>query len=172
MRGSMGPLNRRQEALAVLLSFVAGIASAVLVPKLIGGAAHRWLLPKDRHEVERTTSPDGTVDAVTEVTECGAPCSSTYIVSVVPRGRKASRDAVQQVFVADDLVNARVHWKELYLLDISYDRAFIHSFCNVAYPLGRPGDVESWRYAVEIHLSPSSARFSYLPDAKPAKASQ
>ena len=37
-------------------------------------------------------------------------------------------------------------------------------FRNVTYPLARPGNVESWQYGVEIHLSPSTARFSYLPD--------
>jgi len=154
------------------LSFIVGLASALLGPRLISGAADRWLFPKDRHEVARTTSPDRTVDAVTEVTECGVPCSSTHAVSVVLRERAGSANAIQQVFVADDVVNMHVQWREPYLLDISYDRAFIHSFHNVTYPLGRPGDEGSWRYAVEIHLSPSSGRFSYLPDARFAKASQ
>jgi len=142
------------------------------MPKLIGRVADRWLFPKDRHEAARITSPDGTVDAVTEMIECGAPCSSTYAVSVVPKGGSAPMDAVQEVFVADDMVNVRVQWKESRLLDISYDKAFIRTFRNVTYPLGRPGNEESWRYAVEIHLSPSSARFSYLADTKPNKTTQ
>jgi len=162
-------LSRHRTALVITLSFIAGIAAAVLVPKLIGRVADRWIFPKDRREAARTTSPDGTVDAVTEVIECGAPCSSTYAISVVPRGATAPADPVQPVFVADDIVNARVQWKESHLLDISYDKAFIRSFRNVTYPLGQPGDEASWRYAVEIHLSPSSARFSYLPDQKPSK---
>jgi len=165
-------LNRQREVLSILISFITGVACAVLMPRLIGGVADRWLFPLDHHEAARTTSPDGTVDAVTEVIECGAPCSSTYAVSVVPRGDAAPTDAAQRIFVADDVVNRRVQWKELHLLDISYDKAFIHSFRNVTYPLGRAGNVESWRYAVEIHLSPSSARFPYLSEAKPAKTLQ
>lgn len=165
-------MNRHRTALLIVLAFIAGVAAAAFVPKLVGRVADRWLFPKDRREAARTTSPDGTVDAVTEMIECGAPCSSTYAVSVVRRGAAAPADPVQQVFVADDMVNAGVQWKESHLLDISYDRAFIRSFRNVTYPLGRFGDEESWRYAVEIHLSPSSARFSYLPDPKPTKTHQ
>src|SRR5271169_4249919 len=112
-------MSRNRAALTILLSFIGGVACAVLAPWLIGRVADRWLFPKDRHEIARTTSPDGTVDAVTEMIECGAPCSSTYAVSVVPRGGTAPTDPVQQVFMADDMVNAHVQWKESRLLDIS-----------------------------------------------------
>jgi len=165
-------MMKRPRGLSIFLSFIAGIVVGVVAPRLLRGGADKVLFPEHRHEIARATSPDGTVDAVMEGIECGAPCSSGYSVSVVPKGGPPPKDTVQQVFVADDVVNAQIRWNEPHLLDISYDKAFIHSFRNVTYPLGRPGNVESWRYAVEIHLSPSSARFSYLPDGNQARASQ
>jgi hypothetical protein len=165
-------MMKHRRALSVFVSFIAGIVVGIVAPRLLRGGADRVLFPEHRHEIARATSPDGTVDAVMEGIECGAPCSSGYSVSVVPRGSPPPKDTVQQVFDADDMVNAQIRWNESRLLDISYDKAFIHSFHNVAYPLGRPGNAESWRYAVEIHLAPSSARFSYLGDGNHAKASQ
>jgi hypothetical protein len=38
----------------------------------------------------------------------------------------------------------------------------INSFHNVVYPFGQQGNIESWHYAVEIRLAPSSSGFSYL----------
>jgi hypothetical protein len=159
-------------ALSVLLSFIAGVAVGIVAPRLFHDVADKVLFPEHRREIARATSPDGTVDAVMEGIECGAPCSSGYSVSVVPKGAPPPKDPVQQVFIADAVVNAQIRWNEPHLLDISYDKAFIHSFRNVTYPLGRRGNVESWRYAVEIHLSPSSARFSYLGDGNQARASK
>jgi hypothetical protein len=163
---------KRSRVLFVFLSFSAGIAVGILAPWLLRDGAGRVLFPEHRHEIARATSPDGTVDAVMEGIECGAPCSSGYSVSVVPKGSAPPKDPVQHILVADDMVNAQIRWNESHLLDISYDRAFIHSFRNVTYPLGQRGNVESWRYAVEIRLSPSSARFSYLVDGNQARASQ
>jgi hypothetical protein len=158
--------------LSVFLSFIVGMAVGIIAPRLLRRGADSLLFPEHRHEIARATSPDGTVDAVMEGIECGAPCSSGYSVSIVPKGSSPSKDSVQQVLVADDVVNAQIRWNEPHLLAISYDKAFIHSFRNVTYPLGRPGNIESWRYAVEIRLSPSSTRFSYLADGNRARASQ
>ena len=149
----------------IFLSFAAGMAVAVLGPRLIRDAADRWLFYDYYEEIARVTSPDGAVDAVLEEGDCGAPCSLMYYVSIVPKGKRGGREFLQQVLTADDVVNARIRWSEPNLLDIAYDRALIDSFHNVAYPFERAGSVDSWRYAVEIHLAPSSARFSYLKDA-------
>lgn len=162
---------KKRQALLIVLSFIAGVGATISIPRLVRGGVNRLIFPEHRQEVGRLTSPDGTVDAVAQRIDCGAPCSSEYAVSVVPKGAIASTDPVQQVFLADDAVNAQVGWKESHLLDISFDKAFIHNFHNVTYPMGRSGDVESWRYAVEIHLSPS-ARFSYLPDKNQAGTSR
>lgn len=162
----------RRHALAVFLSFASGIAVAVLGPWLFRTAADRVLFPEHRSEVARVTSPDGSVDAVAERIECGAPCSFAYAVGVVPKGAPAPKDPGQQIFLAEDTVNAQVRWAEPHLLDIVYDKAFIHNFRNVAYPLGVSGNTESWRYVVEIRLSPSSARFSYLTDGTRATRSK
>jgi hypothetical protein len=156
-------MNRRQ-GLNVLLSFLAGVAVALVAPRLILAAANVILFPDHHTEIMRVTSPDGTVDAVAERIDCGALCSSNFAVSIVPKGGAALSDPVQQVFIADDMVNAKIVWKESHLLEIAYDRAFIHSFRNVSNPLGRPGNVESWQYEVEIRLAPSSTRFSYLSE--------
>lgn len=158
--------------LVILLSFAAGAACAVLVPRLVAGLADKWIFPTDRREVARATSPDGAVDAVIDVIECGAPCSSRYEVFLIPRTAASETNAVQPVFVADYTVNTQARWMEPHLLDISYDKAFILSFHNVVYPLGRPGNEESWRYAVEVRLSPSSSRFSYLSEANPGSHGQ
>ena len=162
----------RPYALSVFLAFVAGIAAAIVVPRLIRVAADRVLFPEHRTEIVRVTSPDAAVDAVAERIDCGPPCSSGYAVSVVPRGTSTPKDSVQHVFFANDVVHPQVQWKEPHLLDIAYDKAFINGFRNVTYPLGRVGNVGSWSYAVEVRLSPTSARFSYLADANGATGSQ
>lgn len=162
-------MNKRYRAFVLMAAFIAGAAFAVLVPRLIRNVADRWIFPKERRETARITSPDGTVDAVAEITECGAPCPSTYIVSVVPKG-KVRTSTNEQVFIAADTVNAKLQWTEAHLLNVTYDKAFIDSFRNVAYPFGRAGDVQSWNYAVEIRLSPTSPDFSYLGYSRSAKS--
>jgi hypothetical protein len=159
-------MMKYRQALPVFLSFLAGISVAILAPRLVRAVANRWVLPDHYQEIVRVTSPDGTVDAVMEMANCGAPCSVVYSVSIVPRSGAGLRDPVRQVFIADDMVNAQIRWNEPHLLSIGYDKAFIDSFRNVAYPFGKPGNADSWHYAVEIHLMPSSARFSYLADAR------
>lgn len=155
-------MNHRH-AVSVFISFTAGMLVTIAAPRLIRAAAV-LIFPEHRTEVMRVSSPDGTVDAVAEQIDCGVLCSSTFEVSIVAKGAAALRDPVQDVFIADDVVNAQVRWKELHLLEIAYDKALIHSFRNVTSPLGRPGNVDSWRYRVEIRLSPSSPRFSYLTE--------
>lgn len=162
----------RARALSICLSFLAGIAVAVIGPLLIRAAAGRLLFPEKRTEVARVVSPDGVVDAVAQHIECGAPCSSGYSITVVPRGGAVPADPDKQMFLADDVANPRILWKESHLLDIAYDKALIQSFRNVTYPLGKSGNVESWRYAVEAHLSPSSAGFSYLGNSTEPKTSR
>lgn len=153
---------KHRQGLWVFLSFFAGIAVAIVLPRLTDAAAKRWVFPEEYTEVARVTSPDGVVDAVMQETNCGAPCSSVYYVSIVQRGGLPQRDPLRQVFVADDMVNPQIRWQEPHLLAISYDRALIHEFRNLAYPFARAGDVGSWDYMAEIRLVPSSTRFSYL----------
>jgi len=154
-------MNRRH-AVSLLFSFLCGVAVAAFGPTLFRLAASRLIFPVHQTEVARVTSPDGQVDAVAERIECGAPCSSGYAVSVVPKGVAHPTEAIQRVFLADDIVNPQLKWSEPHILDIGYDKVVIQNFHNVAYPLGRPGNVESWRYTVEVLLSPSSTRFSYV----------
>jgi len=76
------------------------------------------------------------------------------------------RKEVQRLTSPDGAVDAVAENIDcgVHLLDVAYDRALILVFSNVAYPLAKPGNVESWHYGVEVHLSPSAPRFSYLPD--------
>lgn len=154
-------MNRRQ-TLLVLAGFAAGVSAAVVIPPALDLATR--VIFEQRKEVQRLTSPDGTVDAVVDDLSCGAPCGFAYALSIVRKGAPAAKDSLRQVFLADDVVNLQVRWREPHLLDVAYDRALILNFSNVAYPLAKPGNVESWHYEVEVHLSPSAPRFSYLPD--------
>lgn len=160
-----GGQSTRYHVVWVFLSFVAGIAVTISAPLLFRSVAERWFFPVQYREIGRVTSPDGAVDAVMEEGNCGAPCSFVYYVSIVPKGSAGLNDPAQQVFIADDVVNARIRWSEPNLLDIGYDKALIDSFHNVAYPFARSGNADSWRDEVEVRLAPSSARFSYLKDA-------
>ena len=165
-------MNRRNGLIA-LACFFSGVAAALLAPWLFRLAANKVVFPEQRTEVLRIISPDGTVDVVAERIDRGAPCSSEYIVSVVPKGAAQPSQPAQRVFQADQIVNPQLKWAESHLLEIAYDKAFIEEFRNVAYPFARPGEIESWHYAVESRLSPSSPRFSYLSaDGNPDNASK
>jgi hypothetical protein len=148
----------------LFFSFVAGMTVMYLEPKLAGTFIHHALFRVKRQEIARVGSPDGAVDAVMTLTDCGAPCSSAYTVYVVPKGQKPPDAPGQDVFSAEDVVDGKLAWKEAHLLDISYSRALIDGFRNVTHPFGKIGDEASWRYAVEVRLSPASAGFSYLRD--------
>jgi hypothetical protein len=152
----------RNKALLIVVSFLAGAGTAVLAPLFSRAIADRYLFPERRTEVARVLSPDGVVEAVAQRIDCGAPCSSGYAVSIVPKGTLPSRDPGKQVFLASDIANAQIRWKEPHLLDIGYDKALIQSFRNVTYPMGESGNVQSWRYAVEVRLLPTSPSFSFL----------
>ena len=160
-----GHLLRNRHVLHIAAAFLAGIAVAIVLPRLINSLG-KMLLAEHREEIARITSPDGSVDAVMVNSDCGALCATITFVTVVAKGKKAPDDPGQYVFSADDTVNPRLLWKQSHLLEIAYDKAFINSFRNGCYPFGVPGNVESWKYEVEIRLAPSSAGFSYLPENK------
>jgi hypothetical protein len=159
MHEASGGTNRQMLRLA--LSFIAGIMVA------LGG---QWLLhphfsSQHLQEIARATSPDGTVDAVFLVNGCGAMCSDAYLVSVVPRGAKPPATIEQYAFSADGMTEGQICWRQSRLLEISYRRALINQFRNLSYPFAKPGDMESWKYKVELRLAPMSQDFSYLGEA-------
>ena len=64
------------------------------------------------------------------------------------------------------MLDEKLSWKQPHLLSIAYNRALIHEFRNVAYPLGEYGAKErNWHYKVEIQLAPSANGFSYLQNS-------
>ena len=152
---------RLRKGVPILIAFVAGIAAAILAPAIFRGLLSHAIFPDTRKEVERVTSPDNRVDAVLEQTDCGPPCSVEYSVSIVPRGNAVGGEQATRVIVAEDATKFQLRWAESRFLEIAYERARIDKFQNVAYPFGKRGDPESWRYVVEARLMPSS-RFSYL----------
>ena len=139
--------------------FLAGALTALAIPYVVRVTAQKWFFPSEHREIARVTSPDGAVDAVTDEIECGAPCSSIYEVSIVPRAAPQRENA--QIFTGEGMLNAKVSWVQPHLLNISYDKAFVDSYRSVTYPLG-PQPSNGHVYAVEIRLSPSSPDFSYL----------
>src|SRR5580658_1156173 len=88
------------------VSFLSGIAVAVFGLWLLRSAFSKVIFPEHRREITRITSPDGTVDAVMEGSGCGALCSDTYLVTVIPKGgtnsnrpgRPASAQSVSSLF--------------------------------------------------------------------------
>ncbi len=157
-------ISGRRYIFYLAISFLGGIVCTVLVPRLISRAADH-VFPFAMQEIAREPSPDGVVDAVLIRDNCGAPCSYGYSVFIVPRGKPAPRNFEQDIFSADDMLDEKLVWKQPYLLDITYKRALIYKFRNVAYPLGEFGAKEhDWHYRVEIRLAPSSSGFSYLRD--------
>jgi hypothetical protein len=146
-------------------SFLVGMAVGFAAPWLIARAADR-VFPLQLKEIARVTSPDGRVDAVIVRDNCGAPCSYGYTVFVLPNGESTPHDFERAVFSADDMLDEKLVWKQPHLLAISYSRALIYKFRNVAYPFGEFGASQrNWDYRVEIQLAPSSVRFSYLRDS-------
>jgi hypothetical protein len=134
------------------------------VPRLIRLAANRAIFPEQRAEISRVTSPDGVVDAVMIEKNCGAPCSIDHAVFVVPKGQKVPQDSDQAVFSADDISSDKLVWKQSHLLEVSYGRAFVLNFRNVAYPFYPTKNDHAPAYRVEIRLAPTSSAFSYLSE--------
>lgn len=153
-------MNLRKGAPLVLM-FFAGVIAGLVVPSVIRGVMAKTVFPENRKEVQRVTSPDNSVDAIIERSDCGAPCSVQSSISIVPKGAPSSYDLAKQLLVVEDATKLQLQWSEPHLLDIAYDRARIDRFQNVVYPFSKPGDAESWRYAVEGRLEPLS-RYSYL----------
>jgi len=150
---------------SVIFSFLGGVISAYIVPQIVRMVLNRAIFPSTRTELSRITSSDGAIDAVLIKSECGTPCSTSYSVYIVPNGRITPSDAKRAIFSADDMVDARILWKQPHLLEIAYEKALIYSFRNVSYPLGEAGDEGGWRYGVEIRLAPNTQGFSYLKQA-------
>jgi hypothetical protein len=149
--------STNRQSLWMAASFVAGIMIAIGGPRLLHGYSSPHL-----QEIARATSQDGTVDAVLMVNGCGAMCSDTYLVTIVPRGAKAPTEIGHYDFSADDMVDGQIRWRQSHLLEISYKKALINQFRNLSYPFAKPGNVESWNYKVELRLAPMSQDFSYL----------
>ena len=152
--------------LLLILSFLAGVLAEYLTPKLVAFVLRPVIFRETRKEVVRASSPDGTVDAIMTVADCGVPCSFAYAVYVVPKGQAAPEPKAlpKEVFSAENLVEGKLVWTQSRLLQISYKKALIDDFRNVAYPFGKIGDEASWRYSVEIRLSPTTPGFSYLQE--------
>lgn len=159
MGNSNNLVNRRW--LKTTLPFIAGVVITLGASWLLH-ASVRHSSSRNLQEIARTTSPDGAVDAVLLIDACGAMCADNYLVVVVPKGNHAPVEAEDYLFSADDVADAKIHWQQSHLLEISYRRALIYQFRNVSYPFAEPGNTRSWKYQVEVRLAPESPDFSYL----------
>jgi hypothetical protein len=144
--------------------FLAGAASALVVPNLLRAVLDYIVFPEQRDEISRVSSPDGAVDGVMIRSDCGAPCSTNYSVFVVPKGSRVRENSDQKVFSADDMSDQRLTWSEPHLLEIGYGRALIISFQNVTSPFTRTRNAIFSQYRVEIRLAPALPGFSYLKE--------
>ena len=151
----------RLRVLGFFASFLMGVTVAALLPKFIRTLSN-VLDPVPRKEIARITSPDNVVDAVVIEIGCGAPCSSTDLVFIVPKGKVPSDEPERAIFSADDLVGEKFSWTAPHLLEIAYTKALINRFTNVSYPLAVFGKEDTWNYVVEARLAPSSTGYSYI----------
>ena len=69
-------MNRRQ-TLLVLAGFAAGVAAAVVIPPALDLVSR--VIFQQRKEIQRLTSPDGTVDAVVDDLSCVLPADSRML---------------------------------------------------------------------------------------------
>jgi hypothetical protein len=150
--------------LRITVPFVAGIVVTLGTTWLLH-ASTRHFLGQNLHEIARATSPDGAVDAVLLINGCGAMCADNYLVTVVPKGTNAPADIENYLFSADDMADGQIRWRQSHLLEISYNKALIYQFRNLSHPFAKPGNIESWKYRVEVRLAPASPDFSYLQGA-------
>lgn len=153
----------RFRLIGLLASFLVGVAVAVILPTSTRTLSD-LLFRVPRKEIARITSPDNVVDAVVIEIGCGAPCSSTALVYVVPKGKVPSNDPGRAIFSADDLVGEKFSWTAPHLLEIAYTKALINRFTNVSYPFAVFGKEDTWKYVVEARLAPSSTGYSYIKE--------
>lgn len=78
-----------------------------------------------RDEVQRSTSPDGNVDAILSESNCGAPCSFTYEIRLAPKGaRSGERVAILDAATRSAVAwGVNVKWLDSTSLSIEYLRA-------------------------------------------------
>jgi hypothetical protein len=161
--GDSGNLTTRRW-LRITVPFVAGIVFTLGATRLLH-ASTRHFCKQNLHEIARTTSPDGAVDAVLLINGCGAMCADNYLVTVVPKGANAPADIENYLFSADEMAEGQIRWRQSHLLEISHNKRLIYRFRNLSYPFAKPGNMGSWKYQVEVRLAPASPDFSYLQRA-------
>jgi hypothetical protein len=97
-------------------------------------------------ETTRVTSPDGKVDAIVTVTNCGATTSYGYVVHVTARG--AEPEEADERFRADKVHALKVYWEANRFLVIEYAAARIFHFSN----FWSAKSVDDYKYVVQIRL--------------------
>lgn len=151
-----GGIMARRQKLLVLLTFFVGACAGLFIGKPIQNEIGRVLFPVHWREVVRATSPDGITDAILANANCGAPCPSEYSLSLVARGAQFSSDPSHRIFMAEAVISPQIRWMNANVLEISYAQASIDEFRNLAYPLVRRGDEQSWNHRVEVRLMAES----------------
>ncbi|HEX5221098.1 MAG TPA: hypothetical protein VFZ59_16155 [Verrucomicrobiae bacterium] len=136
------------------LSF--GCVSALWI-LLLTGCDHTLAGKWEYKEIARVASPDTKVEAVLTEGSAGATTSTVTSLYLVPKGGQIGKeDREKSVFDADHLKDFQIVWRESKLLDLQYSEARIFSFRN----FWHANEVDSFRYVVEIRLSPASTNSS------------
>jgi hypothetical protein len=97
-------------------------------------------------EVTRAPSPDGTVDAVVLLRNCGATVPDAYRVYVMEEGGVPDLDDETSVFVSDKTDGINVRWEADKRLRISYTKARIFHFKN----FWQSKNVDNFSYIVSV----------------------
>ena len=145
-----------RKCLLVAVSAVAlcGCGPGAIVPSIAG----KW----EYREVKRIKSPDSVVEAVLFTGDAGATTATATYLYLVPAGsrldpkKEEERNGNKACFVADDLSNLSVIWRNPRLIEIGYQGARIHHFQNMWYHRG----VQDYHYVVELRLSPTTNEFA------------
>jgi hypothetical protein len=125
--------------------FIRGLHIATLVSLVAIAGCDREIRGR---EVQRSSSPDGIVDAVLLERDAGSTASTPYEIYLVPKGTKNYIPGTA-VFRADNQEALNLTWIGR-TLDISYQRARIFHFTN----FWNSAQIDNFQYLVELRLNP------------------
>ena len=118
------------------------ILSLIVVTPLLASCTS--LNPCQEKDVNRQTSQDDIVDAVTVEKDCGATTPKSTIVYIKPKGKSVANHT--PVLVSDNVKGFEVNWIRPKYLSITYTAARIFQFTN----FWNSKDVDQFNYQVTI----------------------
>ena len=131
----------------VLVSFIIVAVVLFICYMKYGYAIDSRLFKPEVHEkeIKRITSPDNKVDVVLTEFAPGAMSSFSYLIYLLPKDKKPSKDCGTMVFDSGKVKGLTISWVKDRQLLIQYREATIYRFQNKGYPF--PND---YSYIVKI----------------------